>query len=332
MATYTPGAVNGAMYYNPATGGVETNVAPTGPQTNWQPFTEATGAPTSPAYDSGPSQQQIYAQQQASAAAQAEAQRIATLRQQAGLGQENAVGTANSGANAYRDSYRLQNQGVVNNWRSGVNSFNRGRENTALNLRRGIAGVTSGVRQGLQGAMTQLPDSALDSGATGALARSWNKQGQQQASGVYNEAALANRGLDFDFAETQRVRDEANNNLYADRQSKVGAISDQLYNELRTIDANAAAQGATGAVNLGLRDSVISRAIAELNAIDQDRNAWVGSINPLTGEQVTANAAQLDQAGAQAYSPFTLPTEEGMPVDTDSPVSQLPFYVRRRDF
>jgi len=265
-------------------------------------------------------------------AAAVEASRVAALRNSVNLGQDNAVATGQSGVNSYADSYRLQNQGVVNSFRNATRNYDSSRENAALNLRRGISGVTQGVRQGLQGAMASLPDSALDSGATPALGRSWNKYGQQQAGGVYNENALTLRGVDRDYEQAQFERDQALGNLGVDRNSKVEAISNQLYNDLRSLDISAQGQGLNGAVNYGLRDNLINNAIARLNALDQERGNELGGIRALGRDQVMANAVQLDAAGAQAYDPYSLPDIQGaVAVDSAAPVANIPFYTRRRD-
>lgn len=268
------------------------------------------------------------------AAAQQEAARIAALERSIQVGFE---GIQSGGSTSLRDltnTYGTNNRNTVQSIQSSQEDINRSRENTALNLRRSMSGIVDSIRQGLRSGAVQLANiNASDSGATEALARAYARMGNQQVGDVRNQAALANRDTDV----LQKKVDQQEQNALADfatyRSTETDRISNDLYNQLRVLDANAAAQGVNGKVDLGLRDRLINDAIAKLNAIDQQTTQALAGINPLTQDQIYANAAQLDAQGAAGGNPFSyqIPTGGLTGGPAYSSVGDLPIYYRRND-
>ncbi len=270
-----------------------------------------------------------------SAQATADAQKRTNLLNQIQVGLE---GIQQGGSTTLRDvgnTYATNSRNAVQGIQSSQDAINRARENTALNLRRGMSGITDSIRQGLRSGSVQLANmNASDSGASEALARAYARLGNQQSGDIRNQAFTQNRETDFQ----QKSLDQQEQNALADfaiyRATEMDRVSNDLYNQLRVLDSNASAEGAKGKVDFGLRDRLINEAIARLNQIDQQTTQQLSGVNPLSQDQISATAAQLDTAGATGGSPFSV-DQIGAPQVTPSPayssVGQLPIRFRRNE-
>lgn len=252
------------------------------------------------------------------------------------------VETTQSG---YRDAASQQATDVRNKYQNDVQKFlatiqngqddiNSGKANTALNLRRSMSNIAGGIRQGIKSGGVQLANmNATDSGAADAMARAYATMGNQQAGDANNEAALKFGELDTTQVKLNRDRDEGIAGFDREREAEVSRIRGDLRNKLAALDAQAAAEGVNGAVNMGIVDAVVNQAVAQLAAVDKMRGQRLGAVKALGMNEVNQRAAQMDQAGMEGTSPF-IAGNEGIAfgVGGESPMgaatSQLPQYAR----
>jgi hypothetical protein len=237
------------------------------------------------------------ARAQAARAAQAAADRAALLQQiHAAL-----TGIQSAGETNVRDltnSYSTNNQSTVNSITDAQTGINQSRANTALNLRRNMADIINGVRQGFTQGRAQLAGmNATDSGAVFDLARGYAGQANTQANTAHNDAFLENQQTDQQQTQLDRQRQEALANFATYRQTEVDRISNSLFSQLQTLSANASANGINGQVDMGLRDRLIDQAIAQLNAVDQHTSVALAGVTAYTPDQATAEAARLYAGG-----------------------------------
>lgn len=233
-----------------------------------------------------------------------------------------------------RNKYQNDVQKFLATIQNGQDDINSGKANTALNLRRSMSNIAGGIRQGIKSGGVQLANmNATDSGAADAMARAYATMGNQQAGDANNEAALKFGELDTAQVKLNRDRDEGVQGFDREREAEVSRIRGDLRNKLAVLDAQAAAEGVNGAVNMGIVDAVVNQAVAQLAAVDKMRGQRLGAIKALGMNEVNQRAAQMDQAGMEGTSPF-IAGNEGIAfgVGGESPMgaatSQLPQYAR----
>lgn len=297
---------------------------------DWGPFQPAPAPAPSPvptgdggiSYDSGAAARQ--------AAAQAEAVRQAAIVAQIATAQQGIESSGRLGATTYGDTYEKNVNDFLRTTEQGQQSINSGRTSNQLNLRRSMQNVTNDVRQGLRSGGVSLGNmNALDSGAAEALARAWARSGNKQVAGARNQAALKAGELDLTQANLGRERDDTARSLDLWRATEGSRVNDDLQTRLATLEAESAAQGVAGRVDMGIRNRIIDAAIARLNEIDAMRQQRLAAARPLTADEVMAAAIRMDQEGAAA-NPFAT---EGPSVTTPegAPLSQLPLFTRKTD-
>lgn len=237
-----------------------------------------------------------------------------------------------------RLAYGNDSQDLITGQRTGQNTINSGRVNNALNLRRSMAGIASGVRQGIRSGAVNLANmNAMDSGASEAMSRAFARQGNTQAGQANNEAQLVENQLGTEQQNLLTQRDQGMGRLKGWRENKVREVSDKLWQNLQELDASAQGEGVAGAVDMGIRDRVIADANNELNAIDAATQAELSKITALDYGQVQEQASQMDAAGALASNPFAVesgtvqfgqPTRSTLP---GAPLGPLAVTPRGRD-
>lgn len=240
-------------------------------------------------------------------AAQAEASRINGIRNSSLVRRSGLESGAQTSLTDNRNTFNNDSQGFVNGIRQGQNTINSGRTNNALNLRRSMAAIASGVRQGMRSGGVDLANmNALDSGASDALSRAWARAGGGQASAANNEAQLKGNELNTQQTNLDLQESQGLGKLKTWRDTETARVSNKLWNDLQALEAESAAQGAGGVVDMGVRDRMIAASAAELDAIDRATNAALAEIGGLTTDQVNAQAFQMEQAGAESQNPFTV--------------------------
>lgn len=214
--------------------------------------------------------------------------------------------------------------------------IDRNRSNTALNLRRSMASIINGVRQGLRsGGVTLANMNALDSGAADAMARAYSRAGGQQTGEARNVAALQNQEFDVNQKRLNREREEGWREFDVYRDTEVDRIRRDVRSKLVSLQASAVEQGLPeGTVDMGIVSELVDDAIARLAEVDKVRSAALAKIRALTPDEVNARAYEMDIAGAEGLNPFavngpgtiapTAPTE-------GAPLSQLPIFVKRKE-
>lgn len=242
-----------------------------------------------------------------SAAAIAETNRVNNVRDAAGIRRGGLETGAQTSLTDNQNTYGNDSTGFVGGIRQGQGTINTGRANNALNLRRSMAAIASGVRTGLRSGSVDLANmNALDSGAADAMARAWARQGNLQSGSANNEAQLkgnelASQQTNLDLQETQGL-----GKLQQWRSTETNRVSNKLYNDLQVLEADSVAQGAGGVVDMGVRDRLISAASAELDALDRATNAALGEINAWNEGQVNAEAMRMESLGQGVANPFAV--------------------------
>lgn len=248
--------------------------------------------------------------------------------------QQGYTDAANQSATDVRNKYQGDVQKFLATIQNGQDDINSGMANNALNLRRSMSNIAGGIRQGIKSGGVQLANmNATDSGAADAMARAYATMGNQQAGDANNEAALKEAELTTNQVKLNRDRDEGVAGFDREREAEVSRIRGDLRNKLALLDAQGAAEGVNGAVDMGIVDRVINQAVAQLAAVDQMRNQRLGGVRALDKAGANAKAAEMDAAGMEGTSPFGAGTEGiAFGVGGESPMgaatSQLPQYAR----
>jgi hypothetical protein len=291
----------------------------------------AISAPSSAPAEIDPYTQYLQSQQAQQNAASAKAQ--TDLQSQIRVALEGLQGNAGQSVQNLTDSYGLNNRNLVQSTQAGQQAINTAAENNALNLRRSMAGIADTIRQGVKSGGVQLANmNAGDSGATEALSRAYARLGNQQTQSARNQAALTGN----DIAQQQSTLDLQRQNGISDlqtyRKGQVDSISNDLYDQLKQLDASANANGTPNAVNFGIRDQFINDAIAKLNAIDQQTTQGLSGVGAETPEQIATRAAALDVQG-QGANPFqTSPINSSVSASrppAQQTISGIPLYYKQ---
>lgn len=320
----------GAMYYDNKSGGI--NTIDNGVVSPMQPINPPKQAPSGPVDTSFTDP--LGTKWASRAAYDANMQHI---RSGAGVKQGGYQSEAENTLRGNANTFRNDSQDLVTGMTQGQNTINTGRANNALNLRRSMAGIASGIRQGIRSGGVNLANmNALDSGASNAMAMAFARQGNSQAGQVNNESQIAENNFATEQQNLSIQQQQGVQRLKATRENAVRAVSDKLFQNLRELDADVASKGVTGAVDMGIRDRVIAQANAELNQIDQQTQAELAKVQGLSYDQVQERAQGLDQAGAQVANPFAVEggrvqfgQGQGSPVG--APLGQIAQGPRYRD-
>ena len=245
-----------------------------------------------------------------SSAAAATAAKAEQTRRNIQTTQQGYTDAANQSATDVRNKYQGDVQKFLATIQNGQDDINSGMANNALNLRRSMANIAGGIRQGIKSGGVQLANmNATDSGAADAMARAYATMGNQQAGDANNEAALKEAELNTQQVKLNRDRDEGVAGFDRERDAEVNRIRGDLRNKLAILDAQGAAEGVNGVVDMGIVDRVINQAVAQLAAVDQMRGQRLAGINALDKAGANAKAAEMDVAGMEGTSPFSAGTE-----------------------
>lgn len=234
-----------------------------------------------------------------------EADRKAKVKKNTQVTQRGYVDAANQKAIDARNDYQNNVNKFLGTIRGQQDTINTNKTNNALTLRRSMASIAQGVRQGLRSGGVQLANmNATYSGAADAMARAYAEMGNQQNSDANNEFTLNDN--QYATAQTNLNRDREEGIAGFDREiaAEKTRIKNDLKNKLAILDAQASADGVDGVVDMGLVERVLADAVSKFNAVDKIRNTGLGKINALSADQVNQQAAQMDQAGTPGTSPF----------------------------
>lgn len=229
----------------------------------------------------------------------------ANVRRNTGVKQGGYEADSRTTAAGNKQTYGNDAQDFVGNIRTGQNTINSGRVNNALNLRRSMASIASGLRQGIRSGAVNLANmNAMDSGAAEAMARAFARQGNSQAGDVNNEAQLKENELGTQQNNLNIQEGQGLGRLKSWRDNKVNEISTKLWQNLSELDAAAQGEGMNGLVDMGMRDRVVRDASAALDEVDAITQRDLAAISGLDYGQVQEQAASMDTMGAEA-NPFT---------------------------
>lgn len=225
--------------------------------------------------------------------------------------------------NTYGNKYRT----LFNNAVDTQNELNTGRENNALSLRRTMANIINGVRQGIRsGGVTLSTMNALDSGASEAMARALARQGNAQGSEANNQWQAQENQFDTQQGLLDRTVREGKSDLDIWKATETNRVRQQLASELNSLGAQAGADGFNGLIDNGIAERLVNEAVGKLAAIDSGYD-W-NSQRKLTPEEITQKAVAADLEGRGAPI-FSVSGDNVMNRQGAVTTSQIPFYVRR---
>ncbi len=237
----------------------------------------------------------------------AEANRMRSGRNLAGIRRQGLESGARMGITDNTNTYSNDNTGFVSGVKTGQETINTNRTNNALNLRRTMSSIAGGVRQGLKSGGVDLANmNALDSGASEAMARAWARAGNLQAGGANNQAELATNELNTAQTNLDEQEKQGLSKLRTWRTTETARVSNKLFQDLQVLEAESAANGYGGVVDMGVKDRLIAQATAEMDNIDRNTNDALGSIRGLTQDEINKRAIEMEQAGTQVMNPFAV--------------------------
>ena len=268
---------------------------------------------------------------------EADAARRADIERGVRTSQTGYRDAATQQATDVRNKYQNDTQKWLATLQNTQDEINSGLANNALNLRRSMGNIASGIRQGIKSGGVQLANmNAVDSGAAEAMARAYATMGNQQAGDANNESALAANEFNTQQVKLNRDRDEGIAGFDREREAELSRIRGDLHNKLAALDAEAAGKGVNGVVDMNIVNAVVNQAVAQLAAVDNIRKQRLGGISAFDAARANQEAARMDKMGMEGSSPFSAGTEGiGFATGGESPMgaatSQLPQYARDED-
>ena len=267
-------------------------------------------------------------------AGQAQAAQRADIERGVRTSQAGYRDAATQQATDVRNKYQNDTQKWLATLQNTQDEINSGLANNALNLRRSMSNIASGIRQGIKSGGVQLANmNAVDSGAAEAMARAYATMGNQQAGDANNEAALAANELNTQQVKLNRDREEGIAGFDREREAELSRIRGDLHNKLAALDAEAASKGVNGVVDMNIVNAVVNQAVAQLAAVDNIRKQRLGGISAFDAARANQEAARMDEMGMEGSSPFSAGTEgiafgQGGESPMGAATSQLPQYAR----
>lgn len=256
---------------------------------------------------------------------------IADLTNSVNATQSGYESGARTGLMDTTNTYQKNIQDFLNNTTDQQSAIDQGKVSNALNLRRTMAQIVQGVRNGLRSGGVMLANAnATDSGASDALARAWATVGNTQTQSAQGQAGQQNEALDTQQGQLKRYEDQTLGNLDTFKSTEVNRARADLLNKLQLLDTTAQGEGVPGGtVDMGIVDRVISDAVARLSSIDQQRS---NVPTAMSAQDILAKALNLDQLGAAA-SPFSVssPTVTGPAGNAGATLGNLPIFVKSKD-
>jgi hypothetical protein len=244
----------------------------------------------------------------------------------------NYIGANDVAWQNFQTGYGQRGRNLVDTARNTQDTINTSRGNNALNLRRSMAAIASGVRNGLRSGGVNLANmNALDSGAADAMARAWARAGGGQVGDARNQAATANRQLDVDQGALNRYRTNELADLGAYGRGNVNTSRASLGQNLDATAAGLGDVGLGGLIDTGADERWADSATQWLLQQDADYQGQLAGITPWEQAQIDAKAYEWDLAGREGASPFDFGSVDQGAQMTGAPISQLPIYTRRRD-
>lgn len=207
-----------------------------------------------------------------------------------------------SGTNEFnrsRNNLLTQANSIQNGFGDAVGALNQSRENIALDRANQIAGIESGILEGLRSGQVNLAAAnASDSSAALQLARAYSQLAAQQGSDVANQAALENRDVDQQLSTVERDKDEQLRQLQVAQQQAVTDITSDVENKLLALDEQAQGLDLAGRVQVEQTKNALRQEGQKLlQAVIQGLQQGLQGVSPISQEQATANAQGLAQLG-----------------------------------
>lgn len=227
---------------------------------------------------------------------------------------QNLLSSAFENATSKAGSYYNGQGGVLDfldAQRQGQNKVNNDAIQNELAKQQGTQGVLASVGRGIKSGGVMLANkNAGNSSAAQGLADAYGQYGRQQLSGVGNQYAQGQNGIQqeqssLDLARTQGVRhleDSKNqivNSIVADTQSKLAALDAQIAN------ANLPNRIAIDQE----KERVRTDALGKLQAFDQQLQQGIAGINPSSMDQNRIQANQMAQAGQAPADAFNFTSQ-----------------------
>lgn len=211
-----------------------------------------------------------------------------------------------SGVNSLEQQLADKSNAFTRDYGTQADALNLGRSQNALNLRRSMANIASGIRQGVNSGNVSLANmNALDSGAARALVKAYAITGNKQTGEARNQSALQDQQFATQEQTLNRYKEDTIASLNQFASVEVDRIGRDLEAKLAAIDQQAEAAGVPAdAINvINDKNSLTSDAFRRIAVIQANRDKRINEARLLSPEEILARSIEMDNAGAAA-DPF----------------------------
>lgn len=234
---------------------------------------------------------------------------------------DNTVLTGRGGILSYIDSMRQAQQGV-----------DLGRTNVIRSQQRNTENAQQMVGDGIRSSGVALSNkNAVDSSATGEIARAYGVLGNRQIQSGNNEAITKNAELDLTQAGIGTGLEAKKRDLEIFKQTEISRTVQQAQTDLTALDAQAQGAGLAQRFQIEQEKNRIKDAVtAKLGELDGLLNTESAKIAPTDVNTLRSNATTMNQAGATGGDMFNFSQDTPMNFNGGASNSGLPIYTLPR--
>ena len=192
--------------------------------------------------------------------------------------------------------------------RSAQNTINTGRTNNELGRMNATQDLLGYIRNGLRQGGSQLASmNATDSSATPALSEAYQRVGAQRQRGINNQAAIAGNSLDTQQSNLNQGTQDQTIQFHMVRDNVVNQIGQKVRDSLAALDQQGQGLSLPDRINVeSEKQKVIDEGMGQLQQVDQWLQSQLGTLSPISQDQVQLQAHNLQQAGTQGSVPFNV--------------------------
>ena len=319
------GSVLGAIWYNPATGGMEIQG-----NNGWEPYTQANGAPSPSGGGGGGGY--VAPDPFAKWGGRAHYDNLISNNQ----AQERAI--LNSANESAANAQSTQNKAItqwLDSYRSGQKAIDNQAINNELAKMNGTASVQGMVSRGLKSAGSLLANrNAGDSSAVQGFGDAYRQLGQRELANVGNQYETKNRDIGLAQEDLVNQANTYKKTYEIDKQTLANQIMQEAGQSLAALDAQIANQDLPGRIAIEQRkNEVKGGALAKLSELDGMLYGGIDSTKPSNFDARRTEATKLQQAGtdlgANAFT-FTDQAPIGFQQGQQPAGSSLPLFTLPR--
>jgi hypothetical protein len=263
-----------------------------------------------------------------SAADLADAKQQANIMGQITSGRQNIGTTATESAQSGYNTQQANIMDFINSAQNTQTGIDQSRKNTALSKVQGDNDIMSMINRGINSGGVMLANrNAVNSGATGQIARAYGELGNREAQGLNNQFELENQGIDQEQTSLYNSFDEQERKTNEFKIATADSIATQARQDLAMLNEQAigADLGTQFEINqekqrirqgamakLGELDSILSSERAKFQPVN--RNAAMGAARGMAAEgqstpqQFDVNTSAAPISGGQSLAGANVPT------------------------